>query len=460
MLILIIFVFGIRGTLFSQAQPASETLDLEACIAIALNKNSQLKQAQFNNESAEWDVLSSYKGILPSISLSTNNGKAEVGASEFLSNEPVGIDPETGNVIYEQRTRKIDKTSRESNSANVTLRQNIFDGGIWWGQIHKYSLDKNIAVHNLNSEINAAILSVESAYYDLIKQQKLSEVNQMAVEKSEAQLARTQKMFELGATAQIDVYRAKVNLGNDKIAALSQKNTVFNAKKQLNIAMGRNPLDALKIQMQDVNLITLPDLDELVNRALNEQPQMQVYKQDIEAKKTSVSMAKGVNSPQLSAYVNYNRSHEEIQKVYTDFDKNYQLSYGLSVNFNIFNGLSDYVNVEKAVIAERSSKEAYLEYKRNLVSSIHQYYSEYNSHLEIIELNAESHKAALEEVRLAEERYRIGAGTSLEVREAHVNLIRAEQTLIAAQYNAMSLLAQIENQLGNAYTNWIGKVNP
>jgi outer membrane protein TolC len=60
-------------------------------------------------------------------------------------------------------------------------------------------------------------------------------------------------------------------------------------------------------------------------------------------------------------------------------------------------------------------------------------------------------EAAKEEFRLAEERYRIGSGTALEVREAQVNLTRAEETLVAAKYNARMTQAQLEQSMGIIY---------
>jgi outer membrane protein TolC len=66
-------------------------------------------------------------------------------------------------------------------------------------------------------------------------------------------------------------------------------------------------------------------------------------------------------------------------------------------------------------------------------------------------LNEENLKAAQEEYRLAEERYRIGSGTQLEVREAQVNLNRAEDTLVRAKYSARVTQAQIETYLGKIF---------
>ena len=75
-------------------------------------------------------------------------------------------------------------------------------------------------------------------------------------------------------------------------------------------------------------------------------------------------------------------------------------------------------------------------------------FEDFNSYLEIIDINEENLKAAQEEYRLAEERYRIGSGTQLEVREAQVNLTQAEETLVRAKYSALVTQAQMQNALG------------
>ena len=68
--------------------------------------------------------------------------------------------------------------------------------------------------------------------------------------------------------------------------------------------------------------------------------------------------------------------------------------------------------------------------------------------LDIILINEENLEAAKEEMRLEEERYLVGAGTALEVREAQVNLTRAEEILIAAQFSGRLIQAHLDTQLG------------
>ncbi len=450
----LLFLTLTSGLLFAQ-QPEKELLKLEDCINIALKSNTTLRTTQLSDKAAVLDVLASYKGVLPSVSVSAGQGKVETGPSEYLSNEPVGIDPETGNVIYEQRTRKIEKSTRKSASASLDVNQTIFDGGIWWNQIRKAHADRKASEYNLASQRDNVVLQVQQAYYDLIKQMKLLEVYKLAVERSQAQLDRTQKMYDLGATARVDVFRAKVNLGNDRINYLNQKNTVQQSRKKLNLAMGRDPFTPLEVEVEISLEKSVPDLDQLIEAAYEHQPLLFKSKEDLIAKKLSLSMAKGINYPRISAYLNYNRFHENTAKVFSDFYQNYSTQYGVRLSFNLFNGFSDYVNVQKAEISCRTAEEQFEEYKRNLKATIHQYYADYKSFQDIIEINRENLEAAREEYRLAEERYQVGAGTSLEVRESQVNLTRAEETLIAAQFNARLLLAQLDNQLGLSYFKYV-----
>ncbi len=429
----------------------NELLRLSDCIQMALKNNCSLKTAEYSDKAAKMDVLGSYQGILPSISASASSGEMETGPSEYLSTEPVGIDAVTGNIIYEQRTRKISEASRKSSSASLTISQNIFDGGIWWNQIRKSKTDKRSSEYNLESQRNNVIFEVQNAYFDLNKQVKLLEVNKLAVQRSQAQLNRTQIMYELGATARLDVFRAKVSLGNDRIVLLRQKNIVEQSKKQLNLTMGRDPFMLLNIEHELPLTPELPQVDDMIQNAFENQPLVKKNEEDIQSRKLSVSMAEGLYYPRLSVYFNHDRRHEELNKIYSDLNQNYTTTYGVQLSFNIFSGFSDYANVQKAKINRRSAQENFEDYKRTLKSTIHQYYSDYESYLDIIEINRDNLEAAKEEFRLADERYKIGAGTSLEVRESQVNLTEAERLLIDTQYNARIVLAQLDNQLGIIY---------
>ena len=428
-----------------------EELSLDDCIQIALKNNYNIKISKYFKESAEEDVTSSYSGILPNASVSASISRFEVGPVEDIGDFPVGIDSVTGLPKYESRKYTQPGFGRNSNSLNLRISQNIFDGGEWWNAISYAKSQNQSSEFEMKSTVNSTVRDVQSKYFELLKQQKLLEVNEIAVQRSQDQLDKTQKMFELGAVAKVDVFRSKVNLGNDKIQLLTQKNAVITAKNNLNLALGREPDLLIKIKPELQLRTTFDNVDTLILQALNNNPQIKKNKEEYNSSNIMTSRAYSVLYPSLGAFFNYSRSNEELNKVYSDYDKNWNISFGVSLSLNLFNGFRDKVNIQKSKLSAKNALANYEIAKLSTRASVVQLVDNYNSYLEIIKINEENLEAAKEEYRLAEERYRIGSGTQLEVREAQVNLTRAEQTLVAAQYNARITQAQLEEALGTIY---------
>ncbi len=435
------------GNSFAQ----DEKLSLDDCIQIALDNNSDLLIAKYQNESAGEDVLGSYSSILPSIGASASFTKNEYGPVTVERDVPIIFDIATGQWIYERQKVKQSGYTTEFNSMGVQLNQTIFDGGNWWNEIKQASSQKTASDYNLLSVKNMVVLYVQQYYFDLLKQQKLLEVYKLAEQRSKDQLNKTQKMFDLGSVAKVDVYRSQVTLGNDKIQLLSQQNSVITAKNTLNLVIGQEPGTPIEIDPTFALRDDFKDSETLIAEALKINPFLKKLNQDINSQEYFINRMESSYYPNLSGSISYGRGNEEFNKVYSDFDENWNLTYRVGLSINLFNGFSDKVNVQKSKLQLKNNKETLISNEREVKSSIVQLLDNYKSYMEIIKINEENLVASKEEYRLAEERYRIGSGTALEVREAQVNLTRAEQTLIAAQYNARITQAQIEEKLGSIH---------
>jgi outer membrane protein TolC len=366
-----------------------------------------------------------------------SGGQLQFGETTYLGDTPVGQDS-AGNVIFEQRTLTQTGRKRDSYSAGVTINQNIFDGGFWWNNIKQKNILKEASQYDLLLSENQVIKLVSQYYYDLLKNTKLLQVYDLAVKRSQAQVDRTQSMFEIGSVAQVDVYRARVNLGQDQIAFLRQENTVRQSQQLLNLAMGRDPLVEIEIdtvitfEPRDVTLAQLLDL------SIESQPALKSWELSVRAQELDIALAKSSFYPSLGMRFTYSRDNEDIQKVYSDFDKNWSTSIGVGISWNLFNGFADRVNYQISKI----------DYKRTLRSDIQYLFDSYNAIIEIVEINEKNLEASNEEYRLANERYRLGSGTSLELREAQVNLTEAEQILVSAEYTAINTYIELSEAVG------------
>ena len=430
----VVIVFTIILLSISLTLSQNEVLSLEDCIKIALENNSQLRISKYLKRSAEHDELASYSGILPTIDLSGYYSEYERGETYYIQSTkiPTPLPGESG----------------QNYSFDLSLNQNVFDGGIWWNRIKQAKSDNQAQLYSYINQRNSIIETVQQRYYELLKEKKLLYVYKLAIDRSKSQLVKTEKMFELGSAAKVDVFRARVNLGTDSIAYLTQRNTVILSKHNLNIAIGRNPGEEIIISEQfelDENLVDLDSLIELANR---NNPDLIKTNYDVKSAVYNKKMAYGQLFPKIGLFVNYSRRVPDFSVLYDDFDREYTFTYGIGIRFNLFRGFQDYVDIQKSKLNEKYYQETQIETKRNLESSVRQFYDNYKSLLEIIEINQGNLEASREEYRLAEERYKLGAGTALELREAQVNLTRAEQTLVAAQYNARITQARLEKAFG------------
>ena len=425
--------------LFSNAFSQNEVLSLDDCIQIALENNSQLRISKLQKESAERDVLGSYSSILPNITLSGAVYQTDRGQTNYIGNTRLP------NPIPGEKSK--------SYSADLSLNQNIFDGGNWWYTIKQAQVNDDAQFFSLQNQLNSIVGLVQERYYVLLKEKKLLEVYKLATERSKSQLEKTDKMFELGSVAKVDVFRARVNLGTDSISYITQENAVKLATQNLNLVMGKNPGDAITISYEFELKRNIISIDSLLEIAFDKNPNLKKSSYDGESSVYTTKMAYGNLYPSLGGFISYSRRVPKFDILYDDFSSEYTFQYGISLRLNLFNGFQDYVNIQKSKLNEKYYKENYVEIQRNLESTIRQLNDTFMAYLNIININTQNLEASKEEYRLAEERYRIGSGTSLEVREAQVNLTRAEQTLVAAQYNARIVQAQIEQNLGTIYQN-------
>lgn len=431
-LLSLITIICLTGSLFAQTAPTP--LSMDDCVRIALENNSQLDIAQKRLQLAERDQFGSYSNILPSLDVSVNASHFEQRGTTLIDNQ-----------------LRVGTSSGETYSNGVNIGQNIYDGGFWWNSIRKARSDKVAQEFGYDLQRQTTIVTVQEAYLNLLKAEKLLEVYDQSVKRSEEQLQRSESLFELGSVAKVDVFQSRVNLGNDKINFLNQKNVVRQSVITLNISMGRDPQEPLATKSEDEALGAIGDVDALVDEAIQNSPDLKQQEQLYKSSKLQTKISKSPFLPRLTGFFNYSRPLDDLGQLFespADGVSEYNWSLGVSFRWNLFNGFSDMVNVQRAKISEKISFEETKDRRRNLIGDVKSQHNDLLALQEIIEINKTNLEASQEEYRLAQERYRVGAGTALELREAQVKLTNSEQVLVAAKYNALITSARLKQTVG------------
>ncbi|HNW58355.1 MAG TPA: TolC family protein [bacterium] len=449
-ILMVTLLLGIGGALAQES--ASADLSLQECIAIALENNSTLRVAQKNLDIAGANVTTATAAWLPQISSSFSTGKYIQGARVDKTDVPSGIDPETGRVIYKQQSIYQAQTERNSHSARVSLSQNLFDFGQTLNSIKAAKADKQASAQHVENTRQSVIFNVKSAYYELLKAIHLEQVYQDAAKLAEDEVNRAQTMMDIGISSQSEVFQAKVTLGSARTTLITQQNAIEAAKANLNNALGRNPSTLVGVR-EDKSQPIFPTIsfDEAAQTAIKNNAALKVYEFQTKASLFSLRMAQMRYMPSIGGSVSYARSNEDIGRVFSSkLDEDFSATLGLGVDLNIFNGLSDKANVQRAKLNHQIDQENLAEQKRLLTAQVQQYFLQLEAYKDFIEINQQNIEAARENLRLQQEKRRVGSGTELEVTQAQVELTRSLANLVNAEYEAKIARAQLETAMGIA----------
>lgn len=432
-LIFILIITSVCAAALS-ANSVAETYTLDQCVNIALKNNYDVIAAEKSYNTARVRVYSAYGSLLPSISISAGASRSWSGFTR--------TDQTTGEIVGGGETRYI-----YSGSLNFG---NTFDGlGLSnYGSIKKSRSDRASSFYGYVKSQQDLIFNVKSDYYDLIKTKMLLDVAQDAVKRGEEQLRTAQSKYDLGSASMSDVLKAKVQYGNDKLDLVSKTNDYKLAQANLAFLMGINVDQEFEVDEnvpdRDINLT----FDDAMKEALSQNPQYKIAQFDFLSAKSSRTIAKSRFLPNLSVGLTHGTSVGD----YSDFatfrgrDASYRLSAGLS--FNIFNGGSDYANLNAAKNEVRTKEENLDNTKNSVALELKKSFLELERAREAKTLADESVAAAQEDLNLVREKYNLGAATILEVLDSEVSFKEAQTNNVQAIFDYNLAVAQLEKALG------------
>jgi outer membrane protein len=120
----------------------------------------------------------------------------------------------------------------------------------------------------------------------------------------------------------------------------------------------------------------------------------------------------------------------------------------LTVSLPIFTGFSRSLRLSQARAQEDDAEEEVRGRRLQVRTDVHSRYLGILTAFEAIKVQGSSRDAARDQLRLAQDRYRLGAGTALEVSDAQNSVQRAEGDYVNAVYDYHKAIAALEAAVG------------
>lgn len=424
-------------TLLSIQVSAQDILTKKEALQIALENNYGVIIANNNVEIAKNNASIYNSRYLPTLSTSA-------GANYNNSNQE--IENQGGEIT------NINGAETKSYNASVNLNYTLFDG---LGRKYNYKQLQetyNLSELQARETIENMYLQLFTVYFQIARLSENTKNLKSTLEISKQRLIRAQYQYDYGQSTKLELLNAEVDVNNDSINLLNSKQLYSNTKRDLNIVLGIQR-DINYMVETDVNFITLMSYDELLATAKENNVLLQQNEKNIAISEFNIKANKAGYLPTagLSGSYGWNKSENPATSFFARSNST-GLNTGINLSWNLFDGGNTKTRVANAKITLENQeilKEQQLETIENTLKNT---LEEYNNTLFILQAQKQNVITNQNNFDRTEEKYKLGQVTSIEFRQAQINLLNTRTALNNAKYDAKLIeleLLQLSGQLLN-----------
>jgi outer membrane protein len=469
----------------ASAQAAPGTLTLDEALALARDYNPDYLSQENDLVSARWAVRSARGDLLPTANASMGMGYTASGERRFgtvgLGEQPAMYSSNYNlGMSYTLNGARLLEPSRARAQERATEARVVGAGS---------QLDANVRQGYLS------VLQADAALVQAAQE----------VERTAEHVRLAQARLDVGTGTILDVRRAEVQHGQAEVRVVQAENTAVAQRLALGRLIGV-PLTA------DVRLTTEFDLfeprwdrDEIVQQAIANNPTLRAARAQYDATATSRQVARSEYLPSLSASLGFRGDLAQAANidplvqgdldqmgrtrqscldqnqmrqaaglapqlcpdptdpaVRTQLEEQYRsrhsgfpfgwtgqpMTASLTVSLPLFTGLNRQQRVEEANLAVDDARHAVRSEELRVAAESETLLRNVAAAYRTAQLQARVRDTAMDELRLAQEQYRSGLATSVEVTDAQTNLSEAERAEIAAVHDYHQSLAALEALVG------------
>jgi outer membrane protein len=403
---------------------------LAEAIRLSVRVQPGMVQAQGDVETAAAQHRSAWGAYLPSVTAGSS-------ANDFFSEGASRIDPVTGQLLSGNTTNR---------SLNASLRASVdlFTGFRRGAELKAANAGQAQAQAGLVDARFQQVLVTTNQFLDALSAAQLMGVREASVRRAEEQLKVSVAKLHAGSATRSDSLRSLVTLGNTQLDLIQAQTDLATAEAGLARLVG----EAGRVRALDDSsfrqVVAPGDTAALRQEAEARSPRIQTAVASANLAQANLRASRSAYWPSLTlgASTSWNGSRT------TDYTFFNQRQVSLALSWDIFNGFDRELAIAQREasldVAEASSADE----RRAVDAELTQRLAELYAARSKIDITATSVAAATEDLRVQQERYRVGASTIVDVLTSQEALNQAEVDVVNARFDYLRARAQLEALVG------------
>ena len=491
----VVFGFGALAVLLVSQASAQEqtraTLTLEEAIQLARQNNPQFRQTANDEGPADWQARAAYAGFLPSLSVSNSYSYQASGTQRLgnLSAADFGLGRTPGTY-----------------ASDYSLRANLSISGATFFQVKQQRANQTATEARIDAAAFTLATDVTRQYLAALRQRDNVLLSQSALDRAEEALRLAEGRHASGAATRLEVAQAEVDRGRAEVALVQAQNSHDTERVRLVQQLGLDLNADVELTSSFEVFEPMWTEEELTAMAMTSHPGLQSARKAESAANASAKASWSQYLPSLNLFASlsgYSRKVSDsgflidqaqnsaqnriencqfwntvasglsstlpgypedcTQHAFTPADEaavlasndlypfNYTSSpayLSVSLSLPIFDGFTRETQLQQARAnaddAKYQRRAEELARRTEVTTNLLAMRTSYRTVM-LETKNAETAGLALE---LARERYRLGAGSILELTQAQEDKARADQAHLAAVYTFHESLAALQAAVG------------
>lgn len=457
--------------IFSELNSFSQLrITIQQAIDSTLNRNLQIKQAQFNAAFTKENLKQSKYNLLPSLSAS----------QQASFNFGRTLDVSTYNYIN-QRVFLL--------NGSLGTQVTLFQGGQLRRQIVQNELLLEADQSNVAKIKNDLILSVATTFLQVMAGQDLLKASRQQVQVAKLNVEKTEKIFKAGNKSLADLAQAQAQQATTELDETNIQNTLEANMLTLKQLM-EMPSALLELVKPDISKLTDEsrklDAAALWKEVLAVNPDVKLANLQKDAAYQSIKVAKSSLYPGLYLFGSVGTNYSDARSLITgtkqvgfdtvgfvngtnqrvlepayrssvksypflqQFSDNFYQSVGISLQIPLFNHFSNQVNIRKAKVSYQNVQVSVQITINNLYKVFNQALADLNAANKRLAANQSNYQATKQVLYVSEKRYQAGLLNSVDYNIALTNFNKAEFDLIQARYDLVFRNKIIDYYLGKS----------
>lgn len=393
---------------------------LDEAVRLALERAPDAVAARSAVDIAGADVLESRGAWLPSLSASTS----------FNNSSNERFDQSTGRLVSESYT------------AQLNASYELFSGGRRWAERNRALAGLGAAEAENRAQRFATILATTELFYEAAAADQIVQVATQRLERARRQLDFAETRLRVGTATRSDVLRAELEMGNAEIAVIDAETALRSSRlelgRQLGLESGAEPMEGVLPERAP----PLPPVADLVAWAIDRSPEVVASEANLDAARAARWAAVGSYLPTLRASGGY----DWLAIDFPPADRSWSLR--LTASLPLFDNFGREAEVARAAADQRLAEARARDASIGVRVQVENAAREVEAAERRTGIAARAIDLAREDLRVVEERYRIGSATILDLQTSQVALADAEIEAVRSRQALGVAVADLEAVLG------------